>query len=273
MNENTLARRLALGAACILLPSTIDAALISNGDLNNAVSQYGSTRGNSGYYLDTTTGNVLEDQTISSAGGIVNADVGVDAGQWVWSSLTRGLDYDGSGGDAGEGGAFAPYTPGDPFNQKPRAVAQFASDGGATVGLQTIGIDVFLDDNSAANALLFNVEVYAWSDGDTGPKLSLGGATGNDSTYNHTILGDAVEVLNTQVLASGVADASWKNVTLGTVDLGAGYDYYAWRIGVVGATNGDDFAFDNITVVPEPSVSLLVGVFALSLVVRRRRRP
>ena len=228
----------------------VEGAVVSNGDLNKAVGQYGSTRGNSGYYLDTSTGNVLEDQTISSAGGIANADTGVDAGQWVWSTLTRGLAYDGSGGDSGEGGAFVAYSPGDPFNQKPRAVAQFASDGGATVGLQTICMDVFLDDNSAANALLFDVEVYAWNGGEIGPKLSLGGATGNDPTYNHTILGDAVTLLNTQVLASSVADATWEKVTLGSVDLGAGYDYYAWRIGVMGATNGDDFAFDNIIVRP-----------------------
>jgi len=109
-------------------------------------------------------------------------------------------------------------------------------------------MDVFMDDNSASNTLTFLVELYGWNAGETGPKLSMGGGTANDPGYNHTILGDATTILNTQVAATGVADAAWESVTLGSVDLGSGYDFHAWRIGVMGQTNGDDFAFDNLTV-------------------------
>jgi hypothetical protein len=106
-------------------------------------------------------------------------------------------------------------------------------------------MDVFLDDNSASNALTFLVELYAWNSGQTGPKLSLGGPTANVATYNVTTLGGAQTILNARIAATSVADAAWQTVTLGKVDLGSGYDFYAWRIGVMGQTNGDGFAFDN----------------------------
>jgi len=35
-------------------------------------------------------------------------------------------------------------------------------------------------------------------------------------------------------------------VNLGALDLGDGYDFYAWRIGIVSATVDDRFAFDNV---------------------------
>jgi len=235
--------------------------IISNGDLNVAVPEYtGSSVGDSGFYLDTTTLNVLEDQAISNLNGSSNVDTGADAGGWVWSALTRGFAYDANGGSGGSGdGAFVPYIPGDAFNQKPRAVAHFSYDGSATIGLQTFSMDVYMDDKSASNALTFLVELYAWNSGETGPKLSTGGGTANDPSYNQTILGDAATVLNTTVLASGVSDAAWQTVTLGTVDLESGHDYYAWRIGVMGATNGDDFAFDNVAL---STVELRIKSFA-----------
>jgi hypothetical protein len=194
------------------------------------------------------------------------SDTGVEANQWIWTSLTRGFAYSASGGDTGEGGAFIENTA-VTFNQRPRAVAQFANDGGITVGSQTISMDVFMDDNTGANALTFIVELYAWDSGETGPGFSLGGQFANDSSYNVFNLNDATTILNTTVLASGVADAAWETVELGTVDLGTGgYDFYAWRIGVMGATDGDDFAFDNVRVDSDaPTYTEWIGGFGLNL--------
>ena len=256
----------ALTAAFLISGPIAQAAIITNGNLNTAPSQIGSVAGNSEFTLNTTSLNVLEN----------GSNTGVSANQWVWSSLSRGLTYDAAGGDTGAGGAFIQNDVGDPFNQRARAVAQFANDGGVTLGSQTIRMDVFMDDNSAANALAFIVELYAWDAGETGPGLSLGGPAGpgqNGSSYNVFEPNDAATILNTTVLASGVADATWDTVDLGTVDLGTGgYDFYAWRIGVMGATDGDGFAFDNVAVVPEPSSALMAGLFgACSLLVRRRR--
>ena len=223
-------------------------SIISNGKLNTEVSQYDSTRGDSGYYLDPTTGNVLEDQRISAAGGIANADTGVDAGQWLWSTLTRGFAYEGSGGDTGEGGAFVSSMRGDPFNQKPRAVAQFVRDGRASKGLAAAHIDVAMEDNSGNAKLTLLVELYGWDSGEAGPRLSLGGATGLGQGYNHTILNDAKMLLSAEVPAP--ESRGWTTIDLGDVDLGGGYHFFAWRVGVMGASEGDHFAFDNLRVGP-----------------------
>ena len=260
-----------LAALAVANSQTASAAIIANGNLNTEVSQWDSVRGDSGYYLDTSTLDVLEDQAISSGGGASNANTGRDAGEWVWSSLTRGFAYDPDGGAEGPGdGAFVDR-PGADFNSKPRAVAQFVNDGSATTGQQTVSMDVFMDDNTGANTLTFLVELYGWNAGDTGPKLSLGGADANNPAYNVTTLGGATEVLSTAVAAASVTDATWQTVNLGNVDLGTGYDYYVWRIGILGATAGDDFAFDNLTVIPEPSSSLLAGLFVAGTLLCRRR--
>ena len=123
----------------------------------------------------------------------------------------------------------------------------FVDDNQLTTGFVNFGMDVFLDDNSEENALQILVEVYGWNDGEVAPSLSAGGPTANDPNYNLTDLGDAVTVLQTQVLATSVDDATWQTSALGRVDVGDGYDNYAWRVGVLGGTNGDSFAFDNIT--------------------------
>lgn len=238
-------------------------SIISNGNLNTGVAQYGSSKGDTGYYLDTASLDVFEQPT---TGGPV--DTARNAGEWLWSTLTRGFAYS-AGGGAAEDGAFVPYTPGDPFNQRPRAVVQFAYDGSLTTGSRTIRMDVLMDDNTASTPLTFLVELYAWNRGQTGPKLSLGGPNVNTATYNVTTLGSAQTILKTQIAATSVADAAWQTVTLGTVDLGNGHDFYAWRIGAMGQSPGDAFAFDNVRVIGEPpTYGQWIGGFGLDTAVR-----
>ena len=221
--------------------------ILSNGNLDQAVTQYGSSKGDSGYYLDPATLKVFEQPTTGSP-----VDTGRNAGEWLWTTLTRGFSYNPNGRAAGNG-AFVAYTPGDPYNQRPRAVAQFAADYKSTRGQQPLKLDVFLDDNSASNPLTLVVELYGWDSGQTAPRLSLGGANANTATYNVTTLGNARNVLTAQIPASTVADAAWQTVTLGPLDLGTGHDFYAWRIGVMGHGPGDSFAFDKVRVGDEPT--------------------
>lgn len=255
-----------LSAAATILPLiTSHAAIISNGDLNTAITQYGSAAGNSTYTIDGV-GNVTENAV----------DTLVDVDEWVWASVTRGFEYSATGGDTGEGGAFI-QSAGDDFNQKPRAVLQFAQDSQATTGDVSISMDVFFDDNSAANALFFNIELFAWDSGDIAPGLSVAGATGNDATYNVTSAGEATLLLNNvQLAASSFTDATWETASIASsLDLGVGYDFYAWRIGVVGGTPGDTFAFDNLTVtaIPEPDTyALLASLTGFTFIMLRRRQ-
>lgn len=208
-----------------------------NADLNSPVPTVpGTTSGANAWSFDFATNRVFFNGQPTS----------VRANQWALPALTRGFIYNPDGGVNGEGdGAFV-QTAGTP-TQNPRAVFYFVDDNKLTTGLIDFGMDVFLDDNSEANSLQLLVEVYGWDDGQLEPLLSAGGPTANDPNYNLTDLGDAVTILQTQVPATSVADATWQTRALGLVDVGDGYDNYAWRIGVLGATNGDFFAFDNVT--------------------------
>ena len=214
--------------------------IISNGDLNAAVPTAGSGLGSTAYTVDASD-NVTE-------GG---ADIGRDTNQWVRSALTRGFAYSASGGSSGDGSFVQESS--DTFNEKPRAVLQFAKDGKTTTGSAKIEMDVYFDDNDVDNDLYFNVELYAWNDGETAPALSTGGGTADTNSYNVTTLNDAVALLdNVQLAASDFSDATWTTATVSdSVALGGGYDYYAWRIGVVGASVGDNFAFENLEVSPQ----------------------
>jgi hypothetical protein len=57
-----------------------------------------------------------------------------------------------------------------------------------------------------------------------------------------------VRLLESTVYATNITEAAWTAVSLGSIDLGIGYNYYAWRIGVVGANDGDQYAIDNVGV-------------------------
>lgn len=209
-------------------------SMVTNGDLDAVVNQYGSNSGAAGYSLDTTTLNVMDDGS---------TDTGVDANEWLWSTLTRGFSYDPNGGDGGTGdGAFV-QNGSSRFNQRFRSVILFADDQKETTGEREVRVDLFLDDNTASNALTFHCELFAWNSTQAGPSLSLGG---DQSGYNLTAPGDAVTLLDTTVAATEVSDATWETQLLGTFDVGSGYDFYAWRIGVSGQADGDFFAFDNL---------------------------
>ena len=236
-------------ASNVLVMNATDAAtgaILSNGDLNEAVTQYNSSKGDTGYFLDPATLKVFEQPTTGAP-----VDTGRNAGDWVWTTLTRGFSYNPDGRAAGNG-AFMAYTPGDPYNQRPRAVAQFAADYRTTRGRQPLRLDVFLDDNSTSNPLALIVELYGWNTGQTAPRLSLGGSNANTSTYNVTTLGNARAVFTGSIPATTVAKAAWQTLTLGHLDLEDGHDFYAWRIGVTGQSPGDSHAFDNLRVGDEP---------------------
>lgn len=210
-----------------------------NGDLDTDVPvDFGTSAGAPPWTFDPLTNEVLYNFNPADPG----------ANQWVWSDLSRGFEYNADGGAGGvSDGAFV-QSAADDFNQKPRAVLYFADDNKLTTGPLDFGIDVFFQDNTVDNALQFLVELYAWNDSDLSPLLSAGGGTGNDPTYNLTDLGDSITILNTQVLATSVTSSTWTTIPLGSADVGTGFDNYAWRIGVMGATPTDTFAFDNVTV-------------------------
>lgn len=245
--ENTASNTLITNYA----PPPLD-TFISNGDLNTPVSTHNNNGGAVVYSLNTTTLKVMRD---------VTNDTGVTANQWLLTTLTRGFRYDTNGGAGGSGdGAFVPSTHSDSFNQRPRGVIQFASDGKATTGSRTITMDVFMVDNTPANALTFRIELYAWN-GATSPGLSVGGGTENAPSYNVTNLNGAVTILDTTVAATNVPHNTWQTVTFGNVDLGSGYDFYVWRIGVFGHANGDVFKFNNVSVTTPAPVEFKITSF------------
>ena len=213
--------------------------LISNGDLNTTVDQYNDVSGATAYSLNPRTLKVFAN----------NIETGIQANEWLWSGLTRGFQYSQGSEEAGENGAFISREIRDEHATfRPRAVAQFSRDLKATKGTRTLRIDVMLDDNSVRGDLTLLVELYAWNRGQVGPNLSMGGPHSNEPTYHVTTLNDAITVLSTRVPANTIADNSWESVNLGELDLSDGYDFYAWRIGILSATVDDRFAFDNVRI-------------------------
>jgi hypothetical protein len=238
--------------AIVVVASLADAALISNGDLELAVSQHSDTDGASIWSLDAAN-------NVTRNGG----DSGIDADAWVWTRLSNGWAYSGTGGNGGGGG----FVQNSSSNERPRAVGFFADDAKATAG----DVDVSIDFNFGHTDQSLHLELYAWNNGQTAPGFSWGGPTANNPPYNVTVLGDADTLLDTQISASNLG--SWQTISLGSVALGSGYDHYAWRVGILGADNGTSFAFDNLTVaVPEPSTFALAFLGLLGMVGLRRRK-
>ncbi|MDB4265145.1 Ig-like domain-containing protein [bacterium] len=213
---------------------------LSNGDLNLEVT----------VAPDTAIGNIpfsydpIEDSV--TYGG---EDTGLGAGEWVLPTLNKGFRYDESGGAGGAGDGAMVQNDSRSFNQKPRAVLYAVDDNQTSTGEQLFELDVFFDEqNNSNNPLKFQVELYAWNDGQTAPELSAGGRIKNNPTYNVTIAGDSIKLLGLEIPANAHTNATWETVTLGSIDVETGYDNYLWRIGVLGATTGDVFAFDNLSV-------------------------
>ncbi|CAA7172135.1 Unannotated, partial [Lentimonas sp. CC21] len=160
-------------------------------------------------------------------------------------------DYSATGGNGG-GGGFV-MDPATNLNNKPRAIMQFVDDGKATTGVVSITLDFKF--NLTGTGMFGNIELYGWNDGQTGPELSAGGPNANDPTYNVTNLGDATNLLGgtgVQIAASSFTADEWGTATIASsLDLGTGYDFYAWRVGIVGADGPNDLAsFDNLIVIP-----------------------
>jgi hypothetical protein len=264
--------------ACMaLITSVSHGALITNGDLETAVVKHGGIYGNSIYSLNEGLGTIVESGygALDPTGAFVN--------EWVRSAVSRGYMYDAAGGNGG-GGAFVRN--GTTQNEQARAVQFFAQDSKATTGIQTISMDTFLiNDNNGGISLVNNgnidlylrVELYAWNVGDAGVQLSMAsGGNPNKDTYFNTILGDATTLLIKEISIDGTKDVTvtggeWDTASLGTVDVGTGYDFYAWRVGVLGANSADTFSFDNVTVIPEPATLGMVAAFGGAILLIRRK--
>lgn len=222
-------------------------AVVYNGDLNTVVERDpdSSKAGMVQYALDAAT------ETLHYGNGKKKSKTNTPLNAWLLALLSKGFEYSRTGGATGDG-AFVQHSK-NGFYGKPRAVLQFAKDSKATIGSVDIKMDVFLDDNSSGDdTLRFWVDLYAWNAGATGVALSAG------DNLNDIQGADEVRLLDHVILSSAsIASATWTTVKLGTIELGAGYDYYAWRIGVVGAGMGDFFAFDNVIVSKPASMGLL----------------
>ncbi|MFC1766892.1 hypothetical protein ACFL6U_33060 [Planctomycetota bacterium] len=218
------------------------AALVSNAGMDTPVTYAGTTLGTTQYTLDSF-GNVVYDD----GEGVV--DTGVDLNEWLLSEQVNnnGFNYSSITGVSG-GGAFVQAA--DSRVEKPRAVLQFVHDAMATTGRVSLAMDVYFSKNRGSS-LYYTVELLAWNDGETAPSLTTGGATANVQTYTDWDKGDAILLVDkARLYASDFSPGRWTTATIQSyVDLGTtGYDCYAWRIGVVGYTEGDEFAFDNISV-------------------------
>lgn len=252
------------GAVCLGIATSASAAIVANGDFETTVTELsGYGNGDSGFALNTTTFNI--EVVVGTNPGETPAKVN----EWVWPDLTKVPAYSETGGKDGGGGFIQS---GDEPNGKARGTLQHADDGQATTGLVDVSIDVFFNEASGSELSLY-VELYAWNSGDTSPALSLGGGTSDSTDYNVTTLNGASTLLTNQVFASNVTPSTWTTISLAdNLDLGTGNDYYSWRIGVVGEdTDGDIFAFDNVTVIPEPATLGMIAVMGGGLIFIRRR--
>jgi len=252
----------------VLGTAPVSAALIANGGFNSALDttwadsstsaeSTDASSGTSQYSLDESTGNLLANES-------TDTELTTTVNQWLVTAIRDAPSYIASGGNPG--GAMSSIG-GDGGRVNLRAALQFSEDSKATTGLNDFNIDVFLTTGTAA---FYNVELYAWNDGDTGVALTVGGPSGGG--YNTSTFGAATTILNNVVIdISDVTADTWTTVSLATdVDLGTGYDFYAWRIGHSNNAN-DDMRFDNVSVVPEPSTIFLTALGLGGLALRRRR--
>ncbi|MCH7226823.1 PEP-CTERM sorting domain-containing protein [Haloferula sp. A504] len=250
------------------------AAIVSS--IPSAVTPSAPTSGNGQhqYRLDSTTGTVQFD---TDGGNNSFVDTDKSGGDWILNGLNVWQSFNNE---------VLQYIPGYPSGGNLRANLLFVEDGGATISPQTVGIDVYLNDlthgTDSNGPLYLWFEVFAWNAGETGPVLSANGP--NASIYNPWLQGDAVKLLDVKVAqtGSGIAGAKevpaeYTTVELGEIDVGDGYDFYAWRIGAAGydgndgTTGPDQFRLSNITAVPEPSSALCLALLGLATGLRRRR--
>ena len=214
-------------------PVAATPGLIKDGDLDKAITRGSDGGGNTQYYLDASN-------SVMRGTGI---DTGRDVDSWIWTGLSKGFVYGATGGRNGSGG----FVQGGDENGRPRAVFHFARDDMSARGDSDVAMDVYFEDKSGAGDLRFYIELFGWITAADGPRLTPGGPNADVTSYNSWELNSATLLLESTVYASNLTVATWSTVPLGTADLGDGYNYYAWRLGVVGARDGDSYAFDNVT--------------------------
>lgn len=217
-------------------PSTASILSLENGDFSTPVlNTPGIAGGNIGISYDPLTDSVLYNEAIT----------GVASYQWIQVGGSKGWTYDEAGGADGTGAMGVEPAP---KNQKPRCVLYFADDNRLATGVLDLSVDLFLDDNSMDNDLTFTFDLYGWNDDQSSPQLSWGGPVGNDPAYNVTELFDSTTVISMTIAATDFSDEAWESVLLGSPDVGDGFDNYVFRVGILGATDGDVYGFDNLAV-------------------------
>lgn len=170
--------------------------------------------------------------------------------QWHRNQDSNRMDY-----------ALGTYTGGTEARSNRRGTLQIMKDSKATFGM----VDISLVVTIAAGDSVF-VELYGWNTGDATAMLSWGGPAGG-ARWNDTNVNGADTLVDLTYTTSGT-----KAVATG-LDLGTGYDYYSWRVGMSAANGAEATTFSNLTVtlVPEPSSATLIGLAGLGLLLRRRK--
>ncbi|CAA6680236.1 MULTISPECIES: PEP-CTERM sorting domain-containing protein [unclassified Lentimonas] len=245
-----------------------NAAIVGNGRFDTAPSTYRQNSASVGYYLNAASGDII-------CGGQYpferTFDTKININQWLITRNIQSPQYDATGGNVGGGMVMRPD---DVLKNRPRAILQFAQDDKTTTGIVNFSIDFKF--NHTDTGMVGNVELYGWNAGETGPILSIGGSTANSADFNVTVAGSAVNLLGetgVKIHATDFSADTWKTVTIEGVDLGTGFDFFAWRLGVVGADDGDIASFDNLVDIPEPETfTLLFGLTGLVLIFIRRRQ-
>ena len=226
-----------------------DRQVIANGDFEQAVTPYADGNGGVLLKLDISN-NVI---AAASPSAVTGSDTGLDANEWVLTTLSRGFAFSAAGGNPG--GAMDQNSQSD-GNGKGRAFLQFVADGRTAKGEYGLTADVLLNERNTANQpLAFQLEVYGWQSDTTEYAFAPGAPSAGLFNFedNGGSVSNLVVLLKETVTAT--TNAAWRNVIFTSLDFSEGYDYLAVRVAVANqdpdaGSGADLFAVDNLRFVP-----------------------